>query len=922
MNQLYMKNWHFFLSITMLLVACKTEKAIKVAEINLAGNWVVVLDSLAEGEKEAWFEKKIEGAAINLPSTLDQAGLGRPNQLEPGLNNYVLSHLTRKREYIGPAWYQKEIEVPGNWNEGRYYLELERILWESKVWVNGTLAGKNNSLVTPHRFELSEYLEPGKNLITIRVDNSNLYPYINVTSDKYPGTTSGEMGHAYTNHTQIKWNGILGKMRLEKTGLDAPHSLRIDADLVQQRINFSFSSESLGQEEIAYEIALGDQMIQKGSTAIERKENLYSGTVALTEKPLTWDEFQPNLYSLKLITSDGSMLNSTFGFRDLDAQNAELSLNGKPIYLRGTLECAIFPLDGSPYLDKASWKKMMKQAKAYGLNHFRFHSWCPPKAAFEAADELGFYLQAELPHWSLQVGKDSATNEYLTQEAFRILDTYGNHPSFLFMSLGNELEGELSFLNELTKTLKKLDDRRLYTTTTFSFQKGAGAIPQPEDEFFVTQWTDKGWIRGQGIFNAVAPHFDKDYRNEMSHIQMPVISHEIGQYSVYPDLSEIDKYTGTLTPLNFISVKEDLEKKGLLSLAADFTRSSGTLAAILYKEEIERALKTPDFDGFQLLQLQDFPGQGTALVGLLNAFWDSKGVIDSTVFKEFCSPVTPLLRFKKAVYKSGETFNAEVQIANFLEPITDCDLRWAIKNGDQILHLGDIKGKQLTIGNENFPGAIKVDLKVDQATQLTVEVEIVDSPYRNEWKIWVYPPTEIDMGGLIYTRSFAEAEKALAQGKKVLLNPDYKNLKGVDGRFVPVFWSPVHFPDQPSTMGILCDPKEPALSTFPTDFHTDWQWWDLNIQSKAIILDELGLEPIVRIIDNFVTNRSLGNIFEARVGEGALLFTSIDLDTNLEERIVAKQLKKSLVDYMKSNSFAPKQTTRLDLLKEHLLEVN
>ncbi|MEL7121835.1 MAG: sugar-binding domain-containing protein, partial [Bacteroidota bacterium] len=716
MNQLAVKNWYFLFLFALLLSACKTEEAIHSAEINLAGSWVVVVDSLQEGENAAWYESSIGGQAIQLPSTLDQANMGELNDLKPALNNYVLSHLARKREYIGQAWYQKEIEVPKNWEEGKYFLELERILWESTVWVNGTLAGKENSLVTPHRFDLSQLLKPGKNTITIRVDNSNLFPYINVTSDKYPGKTSGEMGHAYTNHTQIKWNGILGGIRLEKTGVDAPHSLRIDADWKGQNVDFQFVSQAMDQEEVTYEISLGNEVIQEGKTKLSRKDNSYRASVVLTEKALPWDEFNPNLYQLKLITTTGSVLNSTFGFRSLNANGKKLTLNDNRIYLRGTLECAIFPLDGSPYLDKASWKKMIKQAKAYGLNHLRFHSWCPPKAAFEAADELGFYLQAELPHWSLEVGKDAAANEYLQKEASRILAAYGNHPSFVLMSMGNELEGDFSFLNGLVERLKSEDDRRLYSTTTFSFQEGAGAVPQSEDEFFVTQWTNEGWIRGQGIFNAVAPHFNKDYRNEMDHIEMPVISHEIGQYSVYPDLREIDNYTGTLTPLNFIAVKEDLEAKGLLPLASDFTRSSGTLAAILYKEEIERALKTPEFDGFQLLQLQDFPGQGTALVGLLNAFWESKGVIDSTSFKQFCSPVTPLLRFEKAVYKSGEDFTAEIQVANFWKDIETSDLRWAIKQEDRILHLGDIKGKKLSLGNENFLGEIKVKLQVDQAT--------------------------------------------------------------------------------------------------------------------------------------------------------------------------------------------------------------
>ena len=118
---------------------------------------------------------------------------------------------------------------------------------------------------------------------------------------------------------------------------------------------------------------------------------------------------------------------------------------------------------------------------------------------------------------------------------------------------------------------------------------------------------------------------DKDFRASVDGMEVPTVTHEVGQYSVYPDLSEIAKYTGTLLPLNFMAVRNDLEKKGRLDKASAYLQASGKLAAILYKEEVERALKTPGISGFQLLDLHDFPGQGTALVGLLNAFWGEQG---------------------------------------------------------------------------------------------------------------------------------------------------------------------------------------------------------------------------------------------------------------------------------------------------------
>ncbi len=886
-----------------LALSCQSNKPSD--SIDLSGEWKVRLDPEDKGLQERWYQSATEGQMINLPSTLDEAKIGTPNTLEPELNNYVLAHLTRRHSYTGKAWYQREITIPEDWSRKRIELKLERVLWQSQVWVDDQKANAiQQSLITPHYFELSQLLTPGNHTLTVLVDNSNIYPGVNVDGRKYPAPEDGDLMHGYSNHTQIKWNGILGEMSLTAEPPVSVEDVQVyleDYQEAQVRVSAKLSNEF--SDEAAVSILDGDQVILSKSVQVEGKEFSIDLNGAELEK---WNEFNPKVYQCRVSIAENSKT-VDFGVRKVSNENATLAINDQRVFMRGNLECSIFPLTGRPPLEKEGWKSLMDTAKAYGLNHLRFHSWCPPKAAFEVADELGIYLQVELPFWNLDVGADQRTNDFLYTEAKNLIREYGNHPSFVFFSSGNELEGDTLWLNQLITDTKQWDDRHLYMTTTFSFQKGVGDQPQPEDEYFVTQWTDRGWVRGQGVFNQFPPNFNKTYSENMAHIKVPLISHEIGQYSVFPDLSEIPKYTGVLQPLNFEAVKLDLEKKGLIDLAGDFTQASGKLAALLYKEEIERAMRTPEFDGFQLLQLQDFPGQGTALVGLLNAFWESKGAIEATEFREFNAPVVPLLSFEKAVFQSGETFEAKVQVANFKEPINDFTVRWYIKDGERNLSVGDIKGSSIKIGNENTVGTIKTTLEVEQATQLEVGVEITGTPYKNRWKIWVYPEVEETQTDIVYTRSFVSAKKALSDGKKVLFNPDFNQLVGVTGRFVPVFWSPVHFPDQPSTMGILCDPDHPALKDFPTAFHTDWQWWDLNINSKALILDEAGVDPLVRVIDNFVTNRSLGNMFEASVGEGKLLMTSIDLANDLDQRIVARQMKSSLMQYMGSSDFNPSQ---------------
>lgn len=887
-------------------------------EISLAGNWTVVLDSLGQGSKEKWYSRTLTGKTIALPGTLDDAGIGTPNTLKPELNNYVLSNLTRKHQYIGKAWYQKEVEIPGNWTGKEIRLTLERVIWESTVFVDEKKIGKAESLIGSHDYDLTEAMPPGKHLLTICIDNGNKYPMINVTGSKYPDPINQDMAHAYTNHTQIKWNGIIGDILLRATEQNAPTNLQIYPDLSANALRIAYQQKKTGDEEHLFEIIDGNgrPIYARPIQNTKKEGNKISFQIERPQELEFWDEFHPNLYEARVIAGTDT-LRASFGYKEVAEDNGILTLNGRRIFLRGNLECAIFPLTGYPPMKKSAWTELIRQAKNYGLNHLRFHSWCPPKAAFEAADEAGFYLQVELPHWSLQFGKDKQTVDFLKSEAQRILREYGNHPSFVLFSMGNELQGDIDLLNQITARLKEQDDRHLYTTTSFSFQKPTGTLPEPEDDFFITQWTDKGWIRGQGIFNGQYPNFNKDYSANSSHINIPLISHEIGQYSVYPDLSEISKYTGVLDPLNFKAVKNDLEKKGMLDLADDFTQASGKLAAMLYKEEIERALKTPGFDGFQLLQLQDFPGQGTALVGLLNAFWQSKGAVSAEEFSEFNSELVPLIRFEKAVYITGETFEASIEIANFFEAKENQVINWKITDdAGKLLKSDSIGNTDIAVGNNTALGLINYPINVETAKRLTVSVSLKGTKYKNSWHVWVYPKNVRETyKNIVIASSVKIAAKALNEGKKVLLNPDFKSLRGIEGRFVPVFWSPVHFPNQPATMGLLVDDKHAAFNDFPTGSHTDWQWWDLCINSKSIITDSLTLTPLVRVVDNFVTNHHLSNLFEAKVGDGKLIFSSIDLMSNLKERPVARQLRHSLLKYMETDAFNPTGKVTVEDLK-------
>ena len=906
--------------------------------IDLAGQWQVGLDSLQTFQ------------AISLPGNLDLAGLGTPNTLTPALAKPQLLHLTRKHSFVGATFYRRTIDISKEMENKPLTLTLERIIWQSQVWVDGKkLNGEMESLTTPHVYTLSDGLKAGRHEIFIRIDNRKRYDM-----------STKEMAHAYTDETQVKWNGILGKMTLKAENpvkvfsiQTFPNvkdkSVKVVTKLVRTlakskkykgMLSFDVTDATPGAApNIAVYAYAGDAgRIASFSfpVTVDQDTVTVEKTLALGDNVKFWDEFSPYIYGLKASFSKGNNLKSksqkasdlmdtdstTFGMREISVKNGHFAVNGNRIFLRGTLECCLFPLTGCPPTDEVGWEKVFRSAKSWGLNHLRFHSYCPPEAAFRVADRMGFYLQIELPVWSLTIGKDPSMNRFLYDEYNRITANYGNHPSFCLLSAGNELQPDFKFLNNFVSYMKQHDPRHLYTTTSFTFEKGHGRKPEPEDQYFVTQWTDKGWVRGQGVFDAERPNFNKDYRQATVDIHTPLVSHEIGQYSVYPNLQEIKKYTGTLDPLNFKAIRDDLQKKVLLDKADDYLKASGKLAVQLYKEEIERAMKTPKFDGFQLLGLQDFSGQGTALVGLVDAFWDSKGLTSERYFCQFNAPVTPLARFEKATWGNNEKFLADVEIANYgKNDITGKSIAWMLKDAQgktmaqgettaqgKVIAQGELAAKSILKGDVTPVGTIETSLAdVKEATQLTLQVSIKGTEWMNTWNIWVYP-SELQMPktDVVMTQDIDVAMKALKKGKRVLLSPKKECIKGLEGKFLPVFWSPVHFPKQAGTMGLLVNPQHPALAHFPTEMHSNWQWWHLVKRSRVMNIDSIkGATPIIEDVDNFTNNRRLCSMFEAKCGKGKLIVSSMDVLSDNEGKPEVKQMLYSLLCYIKSQEFNP-----------------
>jgi len=951
-------NWAFcfrLLSCWLWVIVTSSGMAADV-KLNLAGTWRFRMDPEDVGVRERWFETKLPND-VELPGTLQSQGYGEAVSTTTEWTGSIVDRswftdtryekyrkqgdvkipfwLQPEEHYVGAAWYQRDVNIPGDWSDKAIRLHLERVHWVTRVWVDDICLGSEDSLSTPHEYTFPEDTAPGRHTITVRVDNRL-------------AVDVGVNAHSVSDHTQSNWNGMVGDLALTAHGYpgiedvqiypDVPgKKIRVAVHLANDRVQNVEKQRGVSGRDRALVLSLQVKALGKDADH-EMKLRTYplkgndqdvvEVDYKLEDPLLLWDEFAPNLYELAAALSGKSLgvrrrksgddskeildeRREVFGFRELSTAGTQFTINGRKIFLRGTLECCIFPRTGHPSMRVSDWKRIFDVIKDHGLNHMRFHSWCPPEAAFRAADEEGVYLQVECAAWT-RLGDGEPVDEWIHREAERILQTYGNHPSFALMAYGNEPGGkrQREYLSEWVSRYKKRDSRRLYTSA-------AGWPALQENQFHSTPKPRiQGW--GQGLasrINALPPETCFDYEDFVSQYSVPVVSHEIGQWCVYPNFQEIPKYTGVLKPKNFEIFRDTLSANHMGGQAMDFLMASGKLQILCYKAEIEAALRTRGLGGFQLLDLHDFPGQGTALVGILDPFWEPKPYVNAEEYRRFCDTTVPLARMRKRIWTSSETFAAQVEVFHFgPSSLKNVLPHWRVWDEKGEIRLkGEMQRASVDPGSLTELGPIEIDLTALAApSRYRLTVTLAGMEAENDWDFWVFPDavdTTLPEGVLLSERLDKRALARLGDGGTVLLMPPAEDVDTpVKIGFSSIFWNTAWTRGQPPhTLGILCDPSHPALQAFPTEFHTNWQWWELIHGSAAAVLDGLppNLRPIVQPIDTWFENRRLGLLFEAKVGGGNLLVCTMDLRENLASRPAARQMLHSLSRYLAGPLFKP-----------------
>lgn len=957
---------------------------------NLAGNWGFCLDETKCGIEKGYFNNKLDDV-IELPTTTALAKKGTYN------TKREIGFLTEEYPFCGYAWYQKEVTIKEDevGKPIKLYLERTRV---TKVWVNGILVGTYDSLCTPHEYEITKYVTNPLITITILVDNSS---YV----------TKG--GHLTSPDTQTNWNGIIGELSLRVYNDIYIEDVQAYPKENERAVTFQYSIINTTDhiKDVMIHIH-GDKLTLFEDGSINRvqgllqqesvKETILPGknertlVYPLFDEDL-WSEYNPVYYEAMIGVDDKEVdVVVPFGLREFVAKGRAFYINGHQTFLRGKHDGMIFPLTGACPTTVEEWLKVMSISKSYGINHYRYHTCCPPEAAFVAANLLGIYMEPELPFWGSllapdEEGYNGEEQEFLIKEGERILKTFGNHPSFCMMSLGNELWGSSKRMAKILAHYKELDQRHLYTEGSNNFQ--FTPVILDEDDFYVgVRFSKNRLIRGSygmcdkplGFVQTDAPNsvhcYDEEILPEktsqteagnqtedgMIEIQFgtgtkkvkaadsvelipekPVVSHEIGQYAVYPNFEEIKEYTGPLKARNFEVFRERLEEAGMLELAKDYFECSGHLSVECYKLELEAAHRSKNLAGYQILDIQDFSGQGTALVGILDACMKSKGLVTPKRWRQFCSDAVIMAGFEEFSLEGGKTITSDIVLSYYCEkPLELKNVVYRLCDGEIVVEQGSFQMDEVQVGVSTI-GTIQLTLPTVKTTHsYTFHIGIEETEIENSYELTIHPTiasqdemlvntfkqlttktTICDKGQkVVVTRNLADAWESLEAGERVLLIPTLSEEHSIEGQYCTDFWCFSMFkgisewmkkPIPVGTMGVLNQNDHKALSEFACKRYATPQWYHLVMNSRLAILDHTdhSYRPIVQMIDNFERNHKLGLLFEAKAGNGKLMVCTSDLSKGMEEADVV-QLTKSVIDYMLSEEFTPDYEMSQNELKE------
>jgi hypothetical protein len=898
------------------------------SSVDLAGEWRFQLDPLDVGVLEHWYEKpeKLQ-SIIRVPGSWQAQGYGEPTE------NFT-------HHYVGPAWYWRDVIVPQGWAGKTVELVVGGAFLYTTAYVNGAEIGQDAALTVPYRFDVTSFIKPGgQNVICLRIANGKkIETHVNLREPNFSEPTG------CGNFARL--GGLYRTVSLEAHGPASIEAVVISTTVPNRTATFRVrvrnnSGSALEAGRVEVQIFRPEE-----SLSLQKSQALTSLPGASPELELQlpipngklWTPDEPNLYHSRVLLYDGERLmdgvEENFGIREIHIEGAKLLLNDKPFYFVGYGDDSTYVLDGIPVASKEVHLERLRIAKDFGFNGVRYHSWTPTKEFFEAADELGLLVMAELP--VVYQGYLLPNAEFLKNELIRIVETHRNHPSWMSLALGNEFnqyriedkeerERFLATIREFVELGKRLDPTRLMLSND-------GYWVEPTDL--------------TSLYTGYSP-------------DVATIKHEFGvYYCSLPDIYVISRFTGVTKPGWLQNSKKWLQSQGLLDRYPEYLRNSWRLLNVARKSEIESLRRLEEITGYQYWLITDCTDEGTSEGaswewGWCNYFWEPKGV-NPEQGREINSAMLPLIGLKvsdRTMWAEGSR-RVDVFVSNYgAGAIANGTLEWEVRSSRQRLCGGRYQ-VNAPLGAVTRVGDIQIEnLRAPEARELELRITVStpSESHTNRWKLWAFPRqglmqnssrpvfsliksdrisnyfpfirslgTEDDLpGGVLVTSDFsAPVVASLEKGGRVLVLADQV-------RSDPQAPS-TYFPPPGGALGIKIQ-EHPALRGFPHDGFPDLQFYNLleggsQFGSEGLENPTFSFVPIISGINMSREHdkNALGYfalLFEAMVGKGKLLLTTLNIRQNLDDAYPeAVYLLDRLLRYAASDEFNPQG----ELSQEHL----
>jgi hypothetical protein len=883
--------------------------------IDLNGTWEFRLDQHNKGLRDHWSNPHTSfPSSITVPGAWQQQGFGKPSAM--------LRH-----QYSGVAWYRKAVSVPETWKGQSVILRIGGAHRLTRVFVNGIDFGEHNGFNAPFSFDVTRAIKSGKsNLVDLRIDD----PAMPVAVD--PLRQKATLPTGMLNYI-ANWGGVYGDVTLEARDHTHIDSVLISSDTAKRIASFDVSVVSNKPRRISVRVSIpGTQPVTSELTIGTTRTAEATVEVPLPNAPM-WSPESPSLLTATIqVIRNGTEVDSIkkrFGFRQISTRGNVLLLNGKPIYLRGYGDDNIEVLNGFPPASNSVCIDRMKLAKSFGFNAVRFHSMTPPECYFEAADEVGILIMAELPAAYTQFF--FGQRDFLRGELRSTLLAYRNHPSLLSLAFGNEFN---------MRWLKTDADRKSMQESLREFYEIAKKLA-PATLIMSNDGFD---IRPTDMVSKFDP----------KPLDRPTILHEFGDYyDSLPDIGSINKFTGVIRPVWLENKKRWVTSNMLQDSYSKYLKNSIRLQQIGRKFQIERARSKNWITGYDYWLLVDFPagsGEGDAWEeGWFDYFWHPK--VSPEEGRELNSAVLPMIDAgveDRSLWNDSEK-KIGVSISNYGDgPIRDNVLAWTLDSDEQPIRSGAINAVNVDLGSVSQVGNLVLRAPADERPhklELVVTLKTSQKTYSNRWSFWSFPKmqslaapavpiiatagvasknlsypwlhsmsAEVSPNAVVVTDRLTDAVRAHLRhgGKVVWMMTEAASVKGLP--FLPASGGAV---------GTLIK-QNGELGNFPNDGFCDLQFFNVLDGASPISLDAWPAEltPVIsgiRTKSAFLSTQKdlsrVGYLVEVNADGGKMLITAPGMWKHLDSAHPdVVYLFDQLLRYTSSQKFEPKLTIPTELL--------